>query len=258
LTILLKVLSNRADTNPRYQNQDWEVRLRTSTRQIASKHGRRRLFALGLTIPAIVVAFDTPAHANSGEVNASANCEIFEAAVSLHHDVAPDRTVDVLTTIPGTTGISNGHFDQSVGEIWHASGPTFINDAAVTGTVRLNIYKPDGDLEHTSYASIQPPEGCVTTTTTILPTPTSTTIASATTSTTTMTVATAGTIQGTTTTTDTVTAAPNSTTVMEAVKSAAVLPRTGRSTFPLGIVGLVVAGGGGLLLAVARRKDRQS
>jgi len=30
--------------------------------------------------------------------------------------------VDVLTTIPGTSGISGGHYDSSKGLIWDAAG----------------------------------------------------------------------------------------------------------------------------------------
>jgi LPXTG-motif cell wall-anchored protein len=207
----------------------------------------------------ILVGFAAPAYAHSGDVNALENCETFDVVVTLTHDVTPDRTVEVLTTIPGTTGISNGHYTEAVGEIWHASGSAFANGAPITGTVRLNIYAPNGDLEHTSYASIQPPEGCVTTTTTIPPTTTSMTIASARASTTTTTIAATGTIQGTTTTTRTLTAAPSPTTSIEALaESVQVLPHTGGSTFPLGVAGIVVAGGGGMLLTLARRKDRQS
>jgi LPXTG-motif cell wall-anchored protein len=229
-----------------------------TTRNHAPREVRRGLF-LGLTTAAILVAFTTPAYANTGTVTASADCETFDVTVVLAHNVTPDRTVDVVTTIPGTTGISQGHFTEAVGEIWHASGPAFVNGVPATGTVRLDIYKPNGDLEDSSYASIQPPEGCVTATSTTAASTSTTVTSAAIPSSTTTTVAATGTIEGAPPTAHTVTAAPTPTALVEAAaESAPGLPRTGGSTLPLGVAGVVVAAGGGVLLTVARRKDGQS
>src|SRR6266550_8831104 len=96
-----------------------------TTRKRAPGGARRGLF-VGLTAAVILVGFAAPAYAHSGDVNELENCETFDVAVTLAHDVTPDRTVEVLTTIPGTTGSSNGHFTEAVGEIWHASGSAFV------------------------------------------------------------------------------------------------------------------------------------
>jgi hypothetical protein len=109
--------------------------------------------------------------ANSGTIAASEDCESFSVTVTLSHNVSPSHIVDVLTTIPGTTGFTGKHFDTSFGVIWTASGP-----APASGTVTLNIYQPVNGvpvLEFTRSASISPPDNCSSPTPTS-PTPTPT------------------------------------------------------------------------------------
>jgi hypothetical protein len=100
------------------------------------------------------------AYAHSGSVVASETCSSWSASVTLAHNVTIDRFVDVLTTIPGTSGISGGHYDTSNGLIWTATGA-----APSTGTVTLNIYSGKngvpGAREFTATASIVPAHGCV-------------------------------------------------------------------------------------------------
>jgi hypothetical protein len=102
------------------------------------------------------------AYAHSGSVVAAETCSTWSASVTLAHNVTSDRFVDVLTTIPGTTGISGGHFDSSYGLIWSGGG-----QAPSTGTVTLNIYYnkngAPGPREFTATASIVPAHGCVAT-----------------------------------------------------------------------------------------------
>ncbi len=100
------------------------------------------------------------AYAHSGSVGASETCSSWSASVTLAHNVTIDRFVDVVTTIPGTSGISGGHYDSSKGLIWNAAGA-----APSTGTVTLNIYSGKngvpGAREFTATASIVPAHGCV-------------------------------------------------------------------------------------------------
>ncbi len=98
--------------------------------------------------------------AHSGTVATSENCSTWTASVTLANNVTSDRFVDVLTTIPGTTGITNGHYDTSKGLIWSATGA-----APASGKVTLNIYtnsnnKP-GALEFTAAGSLVPATGCM-------------------------------------------------------------------------------------------------
>jgi hypothetical protein len=100
------------------------------------------------------------AFAHSGTVLTSENCSTWSASVTLANNVTSDRFVDVVTTIPGTTGITNGHYDTSKGLIWDASGPS-----PAGGKVTLNIYlnsnnKP-GALEFTASSSLVPATGCM-------------------------------------------------------------------------------------------------
>lgn len=94
------------------------------------------------------------ATAHSGSIVASETCQSWSVSVSLANNVTSDRTVDVITTIPGTTGITGGHYDTSFGQIWQASGA-----APATGTVTLNVYN-GASLEFTTSASIAPAENC--------------------------------------------------------------------------------------------------
>lgn len=76
------------------------------------------------------------------------------------------------TTIPGTVGITGGHYDTIFGEIWSASGP-----APATGSVTL-IISAGTDEEFRTSKSIQPAEDCPqpteTPAPTVTPTPTPT------------------------------------------------------------------------------------
>ncbi len=62
-----------------------------------------------------------PVLGHTGSISISQDCESFHVSVSLDHNTTTDRRVDVETTITGTTGISNGHYDTTFGEIWSAS-----------------------------------------------------------------------------------------------------------------------------------------
>ena len=75
---------------------------------------------------AAVVGFAVPAGANTGSVVASQTCLRWSASVSLDHNVTADRFVEVTSTIPGTTGIVDGHYNTTGNSgpvpVWHASG----------------------------------------------------------------------------------------------------------------------------------------
>src|SRR5437899_2918045 len=147
------------------------ARVRAGVVGVVTGHSvKRRIPVVLLLVGPIYVALGSaPASANSGAVSATQNCQTWHVSVSLNHDTQPDRSVDVLTTIPGTSGISGGHYDTSFGEIWSAGGA-----APTSGTVTLNIYFANGQLEFTQSKSLPAPEGCVTTTTTAAPTTTTT------------------------------------------------------------------------------------
>jgi len=89
---------------------------------------------LALLVPMFVALGIVPASANNGTVAVGQNCRTWHASVQLNHNVKPDRRVDVVTTIPGTTGITGGHYNTSFGEIWSAGGT-----APAKGTVTLRI-----------------------------------------------------------------------------------------------------------------------
>jgi len=80
--------------------------------------------------------------------------------VSLANNVTPDRFVDVVTTIPGTTGFTGHHYDTTFGQIWEAHGA-----APASGKVTLNIFTNNnghpGSLEFTANGSIAPATGCM-------------------------------------------------------------------------------------------------
>lgn len=183
----------------------------------------RRLCA-GAAIAAGIAVFALPqaAYANTGEVHTAQDCDTWSASVSLDHNTTADKTVDVVTTIPGTTGFTGHHYDTSFGTIWSETG-----SAPSAGSVTLNIF--DGDtLEFTASASLPPSENCNTTTTSTSTTSTSTTSTTSTTSSTSTTAPT------TTTTVPPVTTVPPTPPEM---------PNTGSSsTTPLIGGGLLVAG----------------
>jgi hypothetical protein len=119
------------------------------------------LAALAAALVALVAA-PLVASAHSGNVVASETCTSFTVVVSLDHNVTADRTVDVTTTIPGTTGFTGHHYDTSFGTILTLHGP-----APASGTVTLSIFN-GSQLEFTASGSVHPSEDCPTPT----PTPT--------------------------------------------------------------------------------------
>jgi hypothetical protein len=129
---------------------------RVTTRRVT----RRGAVLLALLVPLVVALGIMPASANSGTLTLDQNCQTWHARVVLNHDVRPDRMVNVVTTIPGTKGISRGHYNMSFGQIWSASG-----HAPTSGTVTLNIYYANGRREFTETKALHAPRGCVTTTT---------------------------------------------------------------------------------------------
>jgi hypothetical protein len=102
------------------------------------------------------------ASAHSGSVTASESCTGWSVSVDLAHNVTTDRNVDVITTIPGTTGFEDHHFDSSVGNIWKASGTS-----PVSGTVSLRIDLADDTTQESGppsagyTATLSPPSQCV-------------------------------------------------------------------------------------------------
>jgi len=126
----------------------------------------RKLILAALTSAALVLALAGVAAANTGNVAASETCSTWSVSVSLSHNVTSDRTVVVVTTIPGTVGIAGNHYNTTFGQIWSASGPS-----PASGTVTLKIYA-GSIVEFTTSASIAPAVGCATPTPKPTPTPT--------------------------------------------------------------------------------------
>ncbi len=205
----------------------------------------RAAIAAALTA-AFLVLLSAPAFANSGTVTATQTCDHWSATITLNHNVETDRSVDIITTIPGTAGTTGTHYNTNFGQIWHEEGTT-----PTTGTVTLNIYYPGaGGLEFTQSATLPTVTNCeVTTTTTTEPTTTTTVPQTTTTipkTTTTLPKTTTTKPDGTTTTTaarvTTTTAAPPT------------LPLTGGSSLPLSGVGGLVLVVGGAIVGLARHK----
>jgi hypothetical protein len=120
---------------------------------------RKLIVALGgtvLGIGALLVA--VPALANTGNVVTNENCESWSVKVYLNDNVTLDKTVDVLSTIPGTIGINGAHYDTTKDTtpvlIWSKSGV-----APASGTVTLDIYNGK-TLEFTASGSIAPSANC--------------------------------------------------------------------------------------------------
>lgn len=101
------------------------------------------------------------AFAHSGTVSVAQDCSTWSASVSLAQNVTADRFVDVITTIPGTTGFVNQHFNPTYGVIW---GPK-TGAAVQSGTVTLKIFTNNngqpGSLEFSQSASLPIPTGCM-------------------------------------------------------------------------------------------------
>jgi hypothetical protein len=129
----------------------------------------RRLAIIVTVFTVLVALVLAPAAVlgHSGSITASENCETFIVHVFLDNNVAMSQTVTVSTTIPGTTGLENRHYDTTGNsgpvEILTLNGP-----APATGTVTLSI-TPEG---FTTSASIHPAENCQTAPTPTPPTPT--------------------------------------------------------------------------------------
>jgi hypothetical protein len=213
---------------------------------------KRRIAVLcALLVPMFVALGIAPVSANSGTIDLSQDCQTWHASVSLNHDVQPDRSVDVLTTIPGTTGFTGHHYNTTFGEIWSAGGP-----APSAGTVTLNIYFANGQLEFTDSKSLPAPEGCVTTSTTTTTIATEgTTVSSIATTSTTSTIPTTVVTEGTIATTST-TVIPGTTTAGATAAAAAAntLPRTGGGGGAGPAIGLMSLLAGAVMVALSRNR----
>jgi LPXTG-motif cell wall-anchored protein len=203
------------------------------------------LVALAVLATATLAVGIGPAGAHRGDVQV----DCYGGTVTLDHDTTPDRLVEVITTVPGTTGLS-GHFDESYGTIWSA---TWFD---VPGSVTLNIYDR-GHLEYSETAEV--PINCSSATTTVPATSmtSSTTIPQATTTT----VRAAGETVTTATTIPATTVSPPSPTRTNAAAAvqpanAAQLPRTGSHAGVLAVIGLLATAVGALTLRLlARRRE---
>jgi hypothetical protein len=132
------------------------ARTRRGDAAMLDRFGPRTLL-ISLIAATLLLAFAGPAYAHGGTITATEDCVAFHVTVTLHHNVTPDRSVQIVTTIPGTHGFTGHHFNKTFGVIWRASGP-----APAIGVVTLNIYRPDHTLEFTTHASVQPAAGCPT------------------------------------------------------------------------------------------------
>ena len=113
---------------------------------------------------AAVIGLAGPAGANTGHVITAQNCQSWSASVTLDSNVTSDHFVEVITTIPGTTGIVDGHYN-TIGHsgttlIWSDSG-----QAPASGTVTLKILNPNRTLDSQSSQSLPDAANCETTTT---------------------------------------------------------------------------------------------
>ncbi len=238
---------------------------RATTKQVR----RRGALSVALLVPMFVALGMMPASANTGSVSVGQNCQRWHASVALDHNVTPDRTVSVVTTIPGTMGIRGRHYNTSFGPIWSVSG-----EAPTHGSVTLNVYFPNGRREYTETKALPVPRGCVTTTTrdtgpATTNAPTTTTIVTQGSTQTTSPPATTGPTvpESTTVFAEGVTAAPPSSGPsaggpaavspsgeVEAAAAANALPRTGGGGGPGPVIGLVSLLGGAVMLLVSRHR----
>ena len=247
--------------------------------------GATRFAVVGAVVLATVLGLAHAAGANTGHAFATQTCYTWSASVTLDNNVKPDFFVEVTSTIPGTTGLVDAHFDTMKNSgtqlIWQASGA-----APSSGTVTLTILYPDRSLDSTASATLPPAPRCETTTTappettTVVPETVPTTTAAPTTApptvpetTTTAAPPTTETIPATivittttpttpvtkqggppssVTTTTNITVQGATTTSVATGRGTATLPRTGTGAlFPI-LFGASCAGGGALI-AVRRR-----
>jgi hypothetical protein len=117
----------------------------------------------------------TTVFAHSGDISSYNTCQGWGVRVDLNNNVTSDRTVDVITTIPGTTGIHGGHYNTTT-----KSGDVVIWDSAgtgeVSGSVTLDIWNGES-LEFTASVTLtagscETPAPSPTTTPEPTPTPT--------------------------------------------------------------------------------------
>jgi LPXTG-motif cell wall-anchored protein len=146
------------------------------------RSGAARVALVACVATATVAALALPASANTGTVHTAQDCYTWSASVSLNPDVHSDHFVEVTTTIPGTTGIVDGHYN-TIGnngpiQIWHVTG-----EAPSSGTVTLTILNSDRSVDSTATAKLPPSEVCPTTSTTTTPPPVTVTTAVETTTT---------------------------------------------------------------------------
>src|SRR5579864_1768217 len=117
--------------------------------------GATRVGLVIVVVGAMVVAFALPAAANTGYVTTSQTCYVWTATVWLDTNVSSGHFVEVSSTIPGTTGIVDGHYDTTNNkgplQIWQAMGA-----APSSGTVTLTILNSDRTLDSTASASLPP------------------------------------------------------------------------------------------------------
>ena len=195
-----------------------------------SRAGRLGLVA-GIAV-ATVAGLALPAGANTGHVFATQTChDGWSVQVTLDNNVTSDHYVEISTTIPGTTGMVDGHYNttgnHSTQLIWDASGP-----APQSGKVTLTILNPNKTVDSSASATLPSVESCGTTTTTWATTtticPTTTTWQPTTTTweTTTTMPPTTTTMKPTTTTMATTTTAATTTTTMAPTTTVYVAPTT--------------------------------
>lgn len=122
---------------------------------------KRRVPALvaALALATLAIPFTAGlVSAHSGSVTVSQTCQSFSTDVYLANNVTSDRTVFVVTTIPGTTGMAGNHYNTTGNSgnllIWDAAGP-----AVTSGTVTLKIYNGN-TLEFTAFGTLPNPGSC--------------------------------------------------------------------------------------------------
>jgi len=133
----------------------------------------RKFLAAGVAALIAVMMAAGTVSAHTGSIEASKDCQTGQVRVSLNNNVTIDRTVDVVTTIPGTTGISGGHYNTTGNTgsivIWQASGPQ-----PFEGKVDLYIYNGNHQQEFHASKTVTKEKDCPEVTPTPTATPTET------------------------------------------------------------------------------------